>query len=832
MRNGQELGFARVEEAAVRRNCRGWRGRDGWFPVRLLCGVYVVWVLGFPVLRSGADVIRLKDGTTLTGLVDKDGTLVQIFDHEGLRRVVLRDSKIEEIVSEPPPKAERFRLVQPLAVHAGEMPPFAINVEAGPWDGLGRRTFRYVGTKSGKATSMTQAINELGPYAVRYRGVDGFWQGSLPLSQIPKPVVLGLLAKFDPAEDRDERLRLGRFLIQAEYFEEAKLELDDLERDFPELEETVAGVRALVLEAESRVFWKEIERRRAARQPREVERRLRAFPKSGAAADVAAEVRNLQLILEARAQEDRVLAQALQQAADALPREERVQAESLLLEIFKALAEAPDAVRERLEPFRKSDAGILPGRRVALALSGYLCGAEQAVDHLPTAVALGTARGLMRDYLASTSNPVRLERLAALEALALEVNARAGGIPAPPPPVPVGGTPPAEPGPPADPPAVVGLPRLNALVRHMTPPLHDDRTTVPQQVRLVRVHDDPYPDQPSEYAVWLPPEYHPLRTYPALVVLHGPEAPEQTLGDWIEEAARRGYILVAPEYFTGGGRAYRYTSDEHASVLLVLRDALKRYAIDSNRVFLTGMLEGGNMAWDFGLAHPDLFAGVAVISGLPAKYVWAYRSNLELLPMYIAMGDLAPAENEVVFEQWAKPLISRNHDLVYVKYFKRGLERLPEEVPAVFNWAANRVRVTAPKQFVASAGREGDDRFYGLVIRGFAERRSVRPEAADPLGKNLKPAELQARANALLNKWTVEASGVTGLDVWVGPDTLDLSKRLEVQVNGRSVYRGQIRLDQFAAFLEDLRIRGDRWQSYWMKVSVNLGAARVGRAGS
>ena len=94
------------------------------------------------------------------------------------------------------------------------------------------------------------------------------------------------------------------------------------------------------------------------------------------------------------------------------------------------------------------------------------------------------------------------------------------------------------------------------------------------------------------------------------------------IDEWSEEAARHGYILIAPEYnLPGQPHDYRYTTSEHAAVELALRDARKRYAIDSDRVFIAGQLTGGNMAWDYSLAHPDLFAGVVVFSGLPAKYV-------------------------------------------------------------------------------------------------------------------------------------------------------------------------------------------------------------------
>ena len=78
---------------------------------------------------------------------------------------------------------------------------------------------------------------------------------------------------------------------------------------------------------------------------------------------------------------------------------------------------------------------------------------------------------------------------------------------------------------------------------------------------------------------------------PRVIVLHSGEGPTKALDQWEAEAARRGYILIAPEYSVPGKPAeYRYTTSEHAAVELALRDARKRYAIDSDRVFVAGQL--------------------------------------------------------------------------------------------------------------------------------------------------------------------------------------------------------------------------------------------------
>src|SRR5439155_12373527 len=113
------------------------------------------------------------------------------------------------------------------------------------------------------------------------------------------------------------------------------------------------------------------------------------------------------------------------------------------------------------------------------------------------------------------------------------------------------------------------------------------------------------------YLVQLPLEYHSGRSYPVLFVLHeGNATPQATLRRWSRLAGQHGYLSVAPEWDRNLGGTYGYTSEEHAAVVDVLRDLRRRFPVDSDRVFLAGSGEGGNMAYDVGLAHPDLFAGV------------------------------------------------------------------------------------------------------------------------------------------------------------------------------------------------------------------------------
>ncbi len=749
------------------------------------------------------DTVVMKNGTVYRGEIDRDNTIVFIFD--GLKRVVVRETKIAKIESDASYRnLERFQLVQPLVVHGGTMPTFALNVQASPWDDKGRRSFRYVGPRSNEPVRMEQAINELGPHLVRLRGVDGFWVGQLATNQVPREVVLALLGRVD-RKDKNERLRVARFLIQAEWYAEAKRELDAVAREFPDLRETIATARASVVQLEAAQLRDEIVVRRKAHQPREVAARLKAFPTEGVSAAVLTEVREGMRQDETQAAADRSLADDLLVLAGRLPEEARKHWKAPLVEVMRALAEAPDAVRDRFQAWQasKAEAGVTDVGRFALAMSGFVVGTEGAVADLETAATLWKARDLVKEYLASRDAAARAYLLEKLEALHRPEDPAKSAATGP-----------------------LGLDTLARLAVAMPPPLAEEGET-PGEPILHRVRDDENVE-PTEYAVLLPPEYHPLRSYPAVVALHGGEGPSTAIAWWREEARRRGYIVIAPEYkLPGQANDYGYTTSEHAAVELALRDARRRYAVDGDRVFLGGQLIGGNMAWDFGLAHPDLFAGVAIVSGLPFKYAYRYHPHVERLPLYVALGDLAPAANEVVFANLVKPLIAKAYDVTYVEHLRRGLEALPEEAAPIFDWMDRRRRDPAPKEFEALAARDSDNRFYGVVIREFLPGRAVAPEAVEPFGKNLKPATIKVKTSRASNPVRgqteglvrVQTEGVKRLDLWISPKLIDLKKRFEVRINNKTFFKGMAKPD-LEPFLEDLRIRGDRQQIYRLKIAV------------
>ena len=51
------------------------------------------------------------------------------------------------------------------------------------------------------------------------------------------------------------------------------------------------------------------------------------------------------------------------------------------------------------------------------------------------------------------------------------------------------------------------------------------------------------------------------------------------------------------------------------ALLKLLDEATAKYAVDTNRVYLTGLSMGGYGTWDLGLAYPNRFAAIVPICG-------------------------------------------------------------------------------------------------------------------------------------------------------------------------------------------------------------------------
>ncbi len=257
------------------------------------------------------------------------------------------------------------------------------------------------------------------------------------------------------------------------------------------------------------------------------------------------------------------------------------------------------------------------------------------------------------------------------------------------------------------------------------------------------------------YYVQLPPEYDPHRRYPAIVTLHGSgTTPAQQVDWWAGgvddknerrgQATRHGYIVIAPAYGKLHQGHYEYSLREHQAVLDSLRDACRRFSIDTDRVFLSGHSMGGDAAWDIGLAHPDLWAGVIPIAARCDKYCDLYWQNAKYVPMYCIGGELDTAKvikNNLSLDRY----MLRGFPITAVEFLGRGHEHFSDEIQNIFDWMGRYRRDFFNRDFECVSMRPWDNYFWWVEMAGMPQRSMVDPVDWDARRRSLRPMALDAQ---------------------------------------------------------------------------------------
>lgn len=131
-----------------------------------------------------------------------------------------------------------------------------------------------------------------------------------------------------------------------------------------------------------------------------------------------------------------------------------------------------------------------------------------------------------------------------------------------------------------------------------------------------------------EYKLYVPPGYR-GQALPLVVMLHGcKQSPDDfAAGTEMNEAAlERDFFVLYPAqtHKANASRCWNWFKHDHqrrdrgepALLAGMTQDAMKRYRIDQQRVYVAGLSAGGAMAAILGNAYPDIFAAVGVHSGL------------------------------------------------------------------------------------------------------------------------------------------------------------------------------------------------------------------------
>ena len=219
-------------------------------------------------------------------------------------------------------------------------------------------------------------------------------------------------------------------------------------------------------------------------------------------------------------------------------------------------------------------------------------------------------------------------------------------------------------------------------------------------------------DQP--YAIYLPRAMDLARKYPLVVSLHGAGSnhrldlrrvfgrgnlPGQTDG----EASRAfpplpdvPYIVVSP--LARGTMGYQGLAERE--VYDVVADVKRRFPVDEDRMYLTGVSMGGGGSLWMALTKPDVWAAVAALCPAPPPGTEGLETNALHMPMRLYHGELDPLTPVQSTRAWHKRLADAGAAVEYIEYpsLRHNVWDAAYRNAAIFEWFGQHKRNPYPER--------------------------------------------------------------------------------------------------------------------------------------
>ncbi len=240
-------------------------------------------------------------------------------------------------------------------------------------------------------------------------------------------------------------------------------------------------------------------------------------------------------------------------------------------------------------------------------------------------------------------------------------------------------------------------------------------------------------DQP--YGLYIPRNYDPKKAYPLVISLHGAFSNHRLnlrrvfgmgnlTGESDLEATRYFPTLRTVDFIVASPLArgtMGYQGVPEKDVYAVLEDVKKRFHIDEDRVYLTGLSMGGGGTLWLGLTRPDIWAAIAPICPSVPRGLEELAPNALNLPVHLFHGDADPSVPVEVSRRWHKTLLELGAQSEYSEYPKvrHNSWDLAYKNGAIFDWFAKFKRNRFPERVRFITERLEYNSAYWVRLDGF-----------------------------------------------------------------------------------------------------------------
>ena len=155
-------------------------------------------------------------------------------------------------------------------------------------------------------------------------------------------------------------------------------------------------------------------------------------------------------------------------------------------------------------------------------------------------------------------------------------------------------------------------------------------------------HEHDEPGSRGGFSLYVPEYYTPDRSWPLVMALHGGSGNgRRFLWSWLRDARSFGALLVAPTA-VGSTWALMGEDADTPNLVRILETVRSRWNIDSARLLLTGMSDGGTFCYVTGLERASPFTHLAPVASTfhPLMAEMADARRMRGLPIYLVHGRL------------------------------------------------------------------------------------------------------------------------------------------------------------------------------------------------
>jgi poly(3-hydroxybutyrate) depolymerase len=330
--------------------------------------------------------------------------------------------------------------------------------------------------------------------------------------------------------------------------------------------------------------------------------------------------------------------------------------------------------------------------------------------------------------------------------------------------------------------------------------------------------------RPFFYGLYVPPSYSPDKAHGLVVCLHGAGFTGDSYLERWQTRLGEGYILACPTMPMG---AWWTRTAEHL-VLATIHAVQARYRIDPDRVFLTGMSNGGIGVYLIGAHHATRFGAVApMASGLP-DVLLPFLENFRQTPLYIIHGkqdQVMPVHMSRSIDEALTALgyahVYREHDRVHPHAGGHFFPR--EELPDLVAWLGRQHREPYPKKLTVVQDASHLLPFGWIRIDAtdrIAEFSENLTDTSDELIAARRYAKLEA-AVVGLNRIEVRTQHIRRYTLYLNEALVDLSRPVTVVTNGATSFEGPVAAS-VKTLLRAARLRQDPRMLFPATVSVNV----------